>query len=306
MIIVGLDLSKSSTGVSILDNGKRIETHTISLPNQSKHTKSYHLPKQEILNSLARLIGPLRPRDTLVVMESSVFGRSASELCFYLYQSVLEHLHALDLNTIALTPTQLKSFALALADPNKKYPTPTKVEKQHITQIIQEYPTHNPTILDVTKLEGFNPKNDDEYDAILLSLFGHLISPSINHTLKTIPNAMSVAKDLDIFANSLDSFLAEDLQETPERVFKFIAEWNRPTPKKKSKPQISPLNPKHKLCNLFFVEYLLNGFFQYEISEVNISQVASVFGTIPRHLADQIKKQAKIRNNTQGYFLSSV
>lgn len=221
--IIGLDLSKSSTGFSLFsisDKGsiKHLSSGDFAFTGHSKtsYTKQYSRAKVIIMDKLSKWLQDqidtygLTPDNTTVSLEAPIFSSFASEIQFYFNQCVLEYFDDRHMDVVGYPPMTIKLFAKCCAEG-------VKFGKKALTkdQMREIYDNH---------LHKLNPKSlppsedmsDDEIDAIFIAFIG-----IVCHS-KYLPFP-SEKKHVGIgLYREKDSFLESMKEEAPTLKFKGI------------------------------------------------------------------------------------
>lgn|GEM_PF-4048271 len=180
MIVAGLDLSMSSTGLAIVDTHKGAAVHRIRTPapRLPKGQQPTLLARAERLNEIETRIGRLlgfypigdsdlieedyRPLPDLLVVEQP-FGSMSGNTIDLIgnWWRVVGMIHRFGIPTIEVGNTKLKLYAVGRAS-NRG---PTKVEKHHVvTAVKTNYGRHVARMVD--------GEGDDVCDAFILAAIG--------------------------------------------------------------------------------------------------------------------------------------
>lgn len=224
--VIGLDLSKSSTGFSLFsilpDNTiKYLSSGDFSFKEphrKNSYTKLYSRAKIIIMEKLSewfeaqQSIHGLNSLNTTVSLEAPIFSAFASEIQFYFNHCVLEYFDSLNIDVVGYPPLNIKLFAKCCAE-GFVFPKSRKsLTKDQMKEIYQNY------------LFKLNPKSlpcaeemsDDEIDAIYIALTG-----IVCHT-RFLP-ITSTKEDVGIgLYKDKESFLDDFKENTPYLKFKGI------------------------------------------------------------------------------------
>lgn len=181
--ILSLDLSKKSTGVSILqikkNHIKLKYIYSIKIPKPENYNKLYFLAKNRLVEEIHKIVKNkgLLSKNTSVAIEAPVYGAFTSELQVYLTQEVLKLFQKFHMNTVLYSPNTLKKFIkdCAYNERIKGFLDKKQIEKVYIDYIY----TYNKT--KVPKVEILD---NDNIDAFFLGLLGSMVQvPYIDHIL---------------------------------------------------------------------------------------------------------------------------
>lgn len=181
--VVGVDLSKSSTGISIaqVDNGNLsiVDNYSIKPIKQEEFTKLHFYVKNMLMIEIAEIFNALGSNFT-VAFEFPVFSNYTSELQYYITQEFLNLCHSMNINTVGYSPSFLKKFIKLFVTDGRKYSS--YLDKPEIRDIYERYVY--PLNADVLP-ESLLVKDDDSMDALFLSILGSILQA---YYLKVPPN----------------------------------------------------------------------------------------------------------------------
>ena len=121
---IGIDLSKKSTGVSIVDidnkNLKIVDNYSIRHKKALSFNKLYFYIKDVLIGKLEKIFRSQRCQFS-VAFEFVVFSDYTSELQFYLTQELLKLCYKYNINAVGYSPHFLKKFVKLFVGDGKKY-----------------------------------------------------------------------------------------------------------------------------------------------------------------------------------------
>jgi hypothetical protein len=179
--ILSLDISKKSTGISILeikeDHIKLKYIHSIKISKPENYNKLYFLAKDKLIEEIHKIVRNKRllNKDISVAIEAPVYGAFTSELQVYLTQEVLKLFQRFHINTVLYSPNTLKRF---IKDCAYKERIKGLLDKKQIEKVYIDYIyTYNKK--KVPKVEALD---NDNIDAFFLGLLGSIVQvPYMNH-----------------------------------------------------------------------------------------------------------------------------
>lgn len=202
--VIGIDLSKSSTGISIIDtvdngNLKVVDNYSIKPLKAADFTKLYFYVKNILMAELKELFKS-QEVDFSVAFEFNIFSNYMSELHFYLTQELLNLCHRLNIDAVGYSPHFLKKFVKLFVTDGKKYPS--YLDKPHIRDIYETYvyPLNKNVLPEFSKI-----KDSDSMDALFLGIMGSVLQAQY---LKYSAYSHIYPMTLDnILQHKFDSFL---------------------------------------------------------------------------------------------------
>lgn len=171
--IIGVDLAKASTGVSIVEvekyNLKVIDVFSIKSDKWGNFNKLYFYAKDFLNKELKKIFDQQKCKFSVAV-EFNIFSSYSSELGFYLTQELLHLCYKENIDVVGYSPMFLKKFVKFFVTDGKKYPS--SLEKEHIRDIYEKYVYPlNKNILP----ESNRIKDSDSMDALFLSILGSIL-----------------------------------------------------------------------------------------------------------------------------------
>lgn len=177
-IIVGLDLSKTSTGVSIIKVNNRLlkvlDIFSIRADYKREINKSYFYAKEMLIEEISKVFDSLKGLNFSVAIENNTFSDYMSELQFYLTQETLLLCYNRGINVVGYSPMSLKMFIKLFVTDGKKYPP--ILEKEDIREIYENYlvPLNKEVLFESNKII-----DSDSMDAFFLALLGSIFQKDI-------------------------------------------------------------------------------------------------------------------------------
>ena len=169
--VLGFDLSRTSTGVSIFElEGDKIKLDMLFSIKQYKaenFNRLYHCSKSLLMEQLGNILSEQEGEFT-VAFELPVYGSYSSELQFYLTQEFLELCYNLNVNVVGYSPFFIKKFVKLFAT-DKKVKYPGRLQKNHIRDIYKRFVQ----ILNKDVLpDSLDIEDSDSMDALFIGLIG--------------------------------------------------------------------------------------------------------------------------------------
>ena len=274
--IIGLDLSKASTGFSLFsispDNTlKYLSSGDFSFKEphrKNSYTKLYSRAKIIILGKLSewfeiqRSTYGLHSENTTVSLEAPIFSQFSSEIQFYLNHCVLEYFDSLHIDVVGYVPLNIKLFAKCCAEGFVFEKSKKALTKDQMKDIYQKYLFK----LNPKSLPSAEDMSDDEIDAIYIALTGaicHTRFLPIPSTKEDIGEGLYKDKDafLDDFKENTSSLKFKGIKfakklsvhDQFKPLFKNLIGTNHLTLRSKHYypySQVNHLNLKHKFLAL--------------------------------------------------------
>lgn len=182
MRVIGLDISKSSTGVSIVSidnkNLKLVDIFSIKPKKSNSFNKLHFYPKNLLIEELRKVFRKQECKFS-VAFEFPIFSHYTSELQYYLTQEVLDLCYKEGVDIVGYSPAFLKKFVKLFVLDRKKYPP--HLEKKHMRDIYVRYlyPLNRKVIPCPDLI-----KDDDSMDAFYLSILGSVLQSSFLEQVK--------------------------------------------------------------------------------------------------------------------------
>ena len=170
--IVGIDPSKSNTGLTVLKCTPRTTKiylqDEIFHPQKNNLTKYHFLAADYLADSLRDVLLGLDLNNTSISLESPVYRSYASEICYMLFQSILKVAYEVRVDLVAYAPQSLKSFARQCY-PEEKFVG--SLGKDEMKKVLRHLESMNPKVFEKHPVRKMS---FDLVDSMLLSLLGLL------------------------------------------------------------------------------------------------------------------------------------
>lgn len=176
--IVGLDLSKTSTGVSIVEVNnnslKILDIFSVRVDYKREINKTYFYAKDLLIKEITKVFDSLEGSNFSVAIESNIYSDYMSELQFYLTQEILLLCYTKGVNVVGYSPMSLKMFVKLFITDGRKYPA--CLEKEDIREIYENYliPLNKDVLYESSRII-----DSDSMDAFFLALLGSIFQRNI-------------------------------------------------------------------------------------------------------------------------------